>query len=119
MDILSSKPLYFLGDSRKVLKTFPERAQHKLGFQLKRVQQGRQPSDAKPMPTIGAGVEEIRVWVESGTFRVIYIARLQDAVYVLHAFQKKTQKTPKADLALAKSRLHDLLQQRKRKRSPC
>jgi phage-related protein len=57
------------------------------------------------MPSIGAGVEEIRVWVESGTYRVIYLARLADAVYVLHAFQKKTQKTAQSDIALARERL--------------
>ena len=68
-----------------------------------------QPDDFKPMPSIGKGVEEIRVWDESGTFRVIYTARLADAVYVLHAFQKKTQTTSKSDIELAKSRFAQLL----------
>jgi len=64
------------------------------------------------MPSIGVGVEEIRVWVESGTYRVIYIARLLEAVYVLHAFQKKTQQTSQRDVGLARARLKELLQVR-------
>ncbi len=60
------------------------------------------------MPSIGKGVEEIRVWDESGTFRVIYTARLADAVYVLHAFQKKTQTTSKSDIEFAKSHFAQL-----------
>jgi phage-related protein len=99
------KPVRWLGDSKKALDSFPASAQDDLGFELYQVQQGRHPSDSKPMPSIGAGVEEIRVWVESGTYRVIYLARLADAVYVLHAFQKKTQKTAQSDIALARERL--------------
>ena len=68
-----------------------------------------QPNDVKPMPTIGKGVEEIRVWDDSGTFRVIYTARLADGVYVLHAFQKKTQTTSKRDIGLAKARFTQLM----------
>jgi phage-related protein len=99
------KPLDFLGDSKKQLVDFPEDAQQKIGYQLERVQSGFQPSDSKAMLSIGPGVEEIRVWVESGTYRVIYIARMPEAVYVLHAFAKKTQQTSQKDLDLAKSRL--------------
>jgi phage-related protein len=102
------KRLEFLGDSRKRLKGFPASAQHSLGFELLAVQRGEAPLDFKPMPAIGPGVEEIRVWVESGTYRVIYIARRAEAVYVLHAFQKKSQATSKADLELAKARLKEL-----------
>lgn len=61
------------------------------------------------MPTIGKGVEEIRVWDESGTYRVIYTARLANAVYVLHLFQKKTQATAKRDLEIARVRFAELL----------
>ena len=78
------------------------------GYQLDKVQRGQQPDDFKPMPTIGKGVEELRVWDDSGTYRVIYTARLADAVYVLHAFQKKTQATSKRDIELAKSRYTEL-----------
>ena len=78
-------------------------------MQLDKVQRGEQPDDFKPMPSIGKGVEEIRIWEESGTYRVIYTARLADAVYVLHAFQKKTQTTAKRDIDLAKARFIELI----------
>jgi phage-related protein len=83
------KPMRFLGDSLKCLRDFPEDARQDAGYQLDKVQRGEQPDDFKPMPTIGKGVEEIRVRDESGTYRVVYTARLAAAVYVLHAFQKK------------------------------
>jgi phage-related protein len=68
-----------------------------------------QPDDFKPMPAIGKGVEEIRVWDDTGTFRVIYTARLADAIYVLHAFQKKTQATSQRDIDTAKARFAELI----------
>ncbi len=98
------KPVEFLGDSLDRLREFPDDAKQDAGYQLDRVQNGLQPDDFKPMPTIGKGVEEIRVRDDNGTFRVIYTARLADAVYVLHAFQKKTQATSKRDIDLAKQR---------------
>lgn len=107
------KPLTFLGDALKALRSFPEDARQEAGYQLDKVQQGEQPDDFKPMPTIGKGVEEIRVWDENGTFRVVYTARLADAVYVLHAFQKKTQTTSKQDIETAKQRYSDLMKVRK------
>lgn len=103
------KLLRFLGDSLKSLREFPEDARHDAGYQLDKVQRGEQPDDFKPMPSIGKGVEELRVWDDSGTYRVIYTARLADAVYVLHAFQKKTQATAKRDVELARKRYTDLL----------
>ena len=98
------KPIEFLGDSLRSLREFPDDAKRDAGYQLDRVQHGLQPDDFKPMPTIGKGVEEIRVRDDSDTYRVIYTARLADAVYVLHAFQKKTQATSKRDIELAKQR---------------
>ena len=103
------KPVRFLGDSLKCLREFPGDARQDAGRQLDRVQRGLQPDDFKPMPSIGRGVEEIRVWDEAGTFRVICLARLADAVYVLHAFQKKTQATAKRDIDTAKARLSQLM----------
>lgn len=103
------KLLRFLGDSLKSLREFPEDARHDAGYQLDKVQRGEQPDDFKPMPSIGKGVEELRVWDDSGTYRVIYTARLADAVYVLHAFQKKTQATAKRDVELARKRYTDLM----------
>ncbi len=103
------KPLYFLGDSAKRLRAFNKDAKQDAGYQLDKVQRGEQPDDFKAMPSIGKGVEEIRIWDESGTYRVIYTARTNDAVYVLHAFQKKTQATLKRDIELAKARFTELM----------
>jgi phage-related protein len=105
---MNMKTLRFLGDSLKCLRQFPEDARHDAGYQLDKVQRGEQPADFKPMPSIGKGVEELRMWDDSGTYRVVYAARLADAVYVLHAFQKKTQATSKRDVELAKKRYAEL-----------
>ena len=106
------KPVTFLGDSLKRLREFPEDARQDTGYQLDRVQRGKQPDDFKPMPSIGKGVEEIRVRNETGAFRVVYTARLAEAVYVLHAFQKKTQATAKRDIDLAVERFKELMKGR-------
>jgi phage-related protein len=103
------KPIRFLGDALKCLRSFPRDARQDAGRQLERVQRGQRPDDCKPMPTIGKGVEELRLWDESGTFRVVYTARLADAVYVLHAFQKKTQVTAKRDIVIAKTRFDRIM----------
>jgi phage-related protein len=105
------KPVVWLGDSKRAIREFPEEVQGSLGHELARVQWGRKPLDHKPMPSIGAEVEEIRAWAESGTYRVLYIARLAEAVYVLHAFQKKTQQTSQRDVDLAQLRLRGLLRE--------
>ena len=105
------KPVCFLGNSLELLRDFPEDVRQDVGYQLDQVQRGKQPRDFKPMPTVGKGVEELRVWDETGTYRVIYIARLEQAVYVLHAFQKKSTqgiKTPKHEVDLIKDRLKRL-----------
>lgn len=107
------KPIRFLGDSLKQLREFPKDAKHDAGYQLDQVQRGKQPDDFKPMPSIGKGVEEIRVRDEQGIYRVIYTARLADAVYVLHAFQKKTQTTATRDLGIAKERFAQLMRDRR------
>lgn len=99
------KAVVFLGDSLSSLKDFPESARATAGFQLLQVQLGRDPDDWKPMATIGSGVREIRIRDSSGAFRVIYLAKLEDRILVLHAFQKKTQKTPRKDIELAAGRL--------------
>ena len=104
------KPIAFLGSSLDDLREFPSAARSEAGYQLDRVQNGLDPVDFKPMPTIGKGVWEIRVKDETGQFRVIYIAKLKDAVYVLHCFQKKTQKTAVSDIELSNKRRRELLQ---------
>ena len=103
------KQLKFLGDSIKRLRDFPTAAKQDAGYQLDRVQRGEKPADCKPMPSIGKGVEEIRLWSERGTYRVIYTARVLDAVYVLHAFQKKTKATSEQDIELARLRYNQLM----------
>ena len=102
------RPVCFLGDSLKSIRDFPEDARHDVGYQLDKVQRGDQPEDFKPMSGIGKGVEEIRISEPSGAYRVIYVARRVEVVYVLHAFQKKTQATPKKDLEIAKQRFAKL-----------
>jgi len=72
------------------------------------VQRGAQPDDLKPLATVGKGVEEIRVTDDSGAYRVIYVARRGEAVYVLHAFQKKSQATPKQVIETARRRFAQL-----------
>ena len=94
------KALKFTGSSLDDLADFPEAARKTAGFELWQVQVGAMPSDFKPMPTVGAGAYEVRIKVQ-GQWRVIYVAKHKDAVYVLHCFQKTTPKTAKADVDLA------------------
>ena len=103
----------FHGDSLKCLRDFPEEARYDAGYQIDKVQRGGQADDFKPMPSIGRGVEEIRVRDESGTYRVICTARLADAVFVLHVFQKKTRTTARSDIDIAKARFAELMRGRK------
>jgi len=107
----ATKPVEFRGSALDDLRAFPESARREAGYQLDRLQHGLTPDDWKPMPTVGAGVQEIRIQDAAGAFRVIYVAKLADAVYVLHCFQKKTQKTAKGDLELAAKRYRDLMKQ--------
>lgn len=102
------KPVVFLGDSLAQLRDFPEGARRKAGFQLDRVQRGLEPDDWKPMKGIGRGVREIRVRDAAGAYRVVYVAALENAIYVLHAFQKKTPRTSARDVAIAQSRYREL-----------
>ena len=105
------KPIEFCGSALDDLRSFPHTAMREAGYQLDRVQNGLAPDDAKAMTSIGAGVLELRIWDEAGTFRVVYIAKLEDAVHVLHCFQKKTQQTAKRDIALAQKRLKALMKE--------
>ena len=108
-NMLNPKPVEFRGSSLDELRAFPLSARREAGHQLDQVQHGQQADDWKPMNTVGQGVKEIRIRDAAGAFRVIYIAKFADAVYVLHCFQKKTMKTRKADLDLASKRYRDLL----------
>ena len=104
------KKIAFQGSSLDDLREFAPSARNEAGYQLDKVQHGLMPDDLKPMPTIGKGVWELRITDEAGKFRVIYIAKLKDAIYVLHCFQKKTQKTSQKDLDIAHQRLSQLRQ---------
>jgi phage-related protein len=109
-----AKPVEFRGSALNDLRAFPAAARREAGHQIDRVQQGGTPDDWKPMSTVGQGVCEIRIREQDGAFRVIYAARFEDAIYVLHCFQKKTRKTSKADLDLAAGRYRDLVKELKR-----
>jgi phage-related protein len=105
------KKVLFRGDSLAALKLFPESARKVAGRQLELVQTGRDPADWKPMTTVGAGVREIRLRDDSGIYRVIYVTKFAERIFVLHCFQKKTQKTAKADIDLAARRYKELLKE--------
>lgn len=102
------KLLTWLGSSRKDVKAFDDDSRREVGAQLMLVQQGHDPTDWKPMSEVALGVREIRVHtlVES---RVMYVAKFADSIYVLHAFTKKSQKTDKRDIDIAKTRYGELL----------
>ena len=106
------KVIRWLGSSLDDLRAFPEQARREAGYQLSRVQQGLMPNDWKPMTAVGSGVYEIRI--HTGTEqRVFYVAKHDDAIYVLHAFEKRTRQTRQADIALARQRLSELLELRR------
>lgn len=109
--VRDSKPVEFRGSALEDLRDFPLLARRDAGFQIDKVQWGLEPDDWKPMPTIGQGVREIRISDAAGAFRIVYVAKFSDAVYVLHCFQKKTQKTSNTDLNLATSRYRDLMKE--------
>jgi phage-related protein len=101
------KTLEFLSSSLDDLRNFPAEARRAAGFELAFVQQGLMPSDWKPMKEVGSGAVEVRIHV-LGEWRVIYVAKFADAVYVLHAFQKKTKRTRREDIELARRRYREI-----------
>jgi phage-related protein len=105
---MALKRVTFHGDSLDRLRDFPNDTRREAGHELYQVQMGHDPSDWKPMSTIGAGVREIRIRDATGAYRVIYIATFADAIHVLHAFEKKTRKTARGALELAAARLRQL-----------
>jgi phage-related protein len=109
------KPLIWLGSSLDDIRRFSSQARQAVGYQLFRVQNGLEPSDWKPMATVGAGVAEIRIHADR-EHRVLYVARFGEAVYVLHAFIKKTPKTSKRDLEMASRRFRELQKLRRGER---
>lgn len=105
------KKLIFRGDSLAALKSFSVSAPKVASRQLELVQMGRDPADWKPMTMVGAGVREIRLRDDRGIYRVIYVAKFADRVFVLHCFPKKSQKTSRADIELASQRYRELLKE--------
>lgn len=106
-----AKDLKFCVGALDNLRAFPASVRRDAGYELDKVQNGRDPSDWKPVNTVGAGVREIRIRDASGAFRVLYVAKFAETVYVLHCFQKKTQATSKLDLDLAARRYRDLVKE--------
>ena len=101
------KPVRFMGSAKDDLSAFPRPARLRAGHELFMVQVGREPDDWKPMSSIGPGASEIRVRDRAGAFRVIYVASFSDAIYVLHAFQKRSRKTSRSDLMISKQRYRE------------
>jgi phage-related protein len=110
--LVLDKPLTWVGSSLEAVRRFPAEARRAAGYELRRVQQGLMPSDWKPMRTVGPGVMEIRVHTTL-EHRVFYVAKFEEAVYVLHAFEKRTRQTAHADIELASNRLAAVLQARR------
>ena len=105
------KPIFWVGTSYKDLLSFPVSVKQQAGYQLHRIQNGLEPENWKPFSMIGVGVNEIRISEEEGIFRILYIAKFESKVYVLHAFQKKTQKTRRQDIEIAKARYSAVVQE--------
>ena len=106
------KGIEFLGASLKMVREFPIRAKSEAGHQLDRVQRGLRPTDWKPMKSVGQSVREIRLHYE-GQYRVIYVTSFDGVIYVLHAFQKKTRRTSKQDLEVAKRAYKEILERQR------
>ena len=105
----NEKPIYWVGTSYKDLLQFPDAAKQDAGYQLHRIQNGFDPENWKPLQNIGAGIREIRISEDGNIFRVIYVTKFADKIYVLHSFQKKTQKTSPKDINIVKIRYNSIV----------
>lgn len=105
------KPIYWVGTSYKDLLKFPSDAKQDAGYQLHRIQNGFDPEDWKPFQTIGAGVKEIRIYDDGKAFRTMYVTKFAGKIYVLHSFQKKTQKTSSQDIQIARNRYNAIVKE--------
>jgi phage-related protein len=108
---MEDKPIDWIGTSRDDICSFPDEAKRKVGFELRKIQQGEEPTDFKPMSIVGKGVQEIRIRTDDA-YRIFYVAKFEECIYVLHAFQKKTQKTAKSDIELGQKRYLQMLKER-------
>jgi phage-related protein len=107
------KPIDWCGSSLDDLREFPETARKQAGYELRKLQRGEIPDDWRPFPEIGPGASEIRIDCPDGWFRVMYVAKFEEAVYVLHSFQKKTRKTSRGDVEIARTRYRTVVRERK------
>jgi len=110
------KEIRWIGSSYEDILEFPSIARREAGFQLGRVQAGLDPDDWKPFDDVGAGVREVRIRDDHGIYRVMYVAKFEEAIYVLHCFQKKTQTTSQRDKEIAASRYRAVIQQKKERK---
>lgn len=109
-----AKPIDWRGSSLDDLRGFPDDARRVAGQELRRLQRGELPEDWRPFAAVGPGVNEIRINCADGWFRVMYVAKFEEAIYVLHSFQKKSRQTAKADIAIAKARYKAVIKERMR-----
>ena len=112
----NEKEISWVGSSYDDLVAFPSESRSEASFQLGKVQAGLEPTDWKPFDEVGAGTKEIRIKEAGGIYRVMYVAKFEEAIYVLHCFQKKTQATSKHDKAIAQARYRAVANQRKAKK---
>ena len=108
------KQVTWIGDSLSAIREFPTLARNRAGRQIARLQDGLEPDDWKPMPSVGLGVSEIRIRAE-GAYRVMYVAKFAESIYVVHAFEKKAKRTAQRDIELARKRFRALVNERKRR----
>ena len=113
MSMGSEKPIYWMGTSLKDLMAFPDTVKKEAGYQLHRVQNGLNPENWKPFQTVGVGTKEIRISEDGNAFRVLFVAKFADKIFVLHSFQKKSQKTSSQDIRIAKARYSAILSEEK------
>ena len=113
------KEVVFVGSSLDDLRRFPTDAKHDMGQQIAMIQSGMDPRHWRPMPTVGSGVRELRVRIAGNAYRSMYTTTLGDAVYILHVFVKKSQKTAKADIDIAKKRFREVIRETRQYRNRC
>src|SRR5438876_104230 len=104
------RPLFWVGSSKRDYEAFPARVQSNFGFELFLVQTGQHPPSAKPLKGLGSGILELVEDYQGNAYRTVYVVRFSEAVYVLHAFKKKSKRamqTPKSDIDLIKRRVQD------------
>ena len=111
--IEDEKEIRWVGSAYDDLLAFPQEPRREAGFQLGKVQAGLEPADWKPFDNVGAGTKEIRIKEASGAYRVMYVAKFEEAIYVLHCFQKKTRTTSKQDKTIAEARYRAVANTRK------